>query len=290
MVYYYIGDSMRFKKVYIEITNSCNLKCSFCIQNDREPKYMNVEQFTHVIQEIKPYTSYVYLHILGEPLSHPHIKEILAICEQANMYVHITTNGTLLHQKKEVLYNSKIRQMNISLHSFKEHKHISLDDYLSHVFEVSEHLAATGTYISYRLWNMKNKKLDEETMQLLKKVQEHYKLCIESEDILVRKSILLTERIYLNFEEVFQWPSLSNTYVSDKGRCLGLKTMCGILSDGRVVPCCLDSKGDITLGNIFTTPFKRIVEDTRTVKMLRGFEQQKVIEELCQHCSYRLRF
>ncbi len=281
---------MRFKKIYIEITNSCNLQCSFCIPKERAPKRMNVEQFSYIIQEIKPYTSYVYLHILGEPLSHPKLKECLTICEQANMHVHITTNGTLLYQKKEVLYGSKIRQVNISLHSFQEHEHICLDDYLSKVFEVSEYLAASGTYISYRLWNMKNQKVDEDTMQLVMKIQERYKVHITKDDILVHKSLLLRDHIYLNFEEVFQWPSLSNAYVSDKGRCLGLKTMCGILSDGRVVPCCLDSKGDITFGNIFTTSFKEIVESARAKRMLIGFEQQKVVEDLCQHCSYRLRF
>lgn len=281
---------MRFKKIYIEITNSCNLQCSFCIQNDRLAKIMSVEQFAHIIQEIKPYTSYVYLHILGEPLSHPKLKEILAICEKEQIHVNMTTNGTLLYNKKEDLYHSKIRQVNISLHSFKEHKHISLEDYLHQVFEVSEHLAAQGTYISYRLWNMKNKQLDEETKGLLKKIQERYKIEVTDDAIVARGSIALQEHMYVQFEEVFQWPSLSNPYVSNEGRCLGLKTMCGILSDGRVVPCCLDSKGDVTLGNIFTTSFKEILENTKTRKMQEGFMQGQVVEELCQHCSYRLRF
>ena len=58
------------------------------------------------------------------------------------------------------------------------------------------------------------------------------------------------DHLHLNLESVFQWPSLQHPYVSDYGRCLGMMQMCAILSDGTVVPCCLDSRGDAALGNI----------------------------------------
>ena len=29
-----------YKKVYIEITNNCNLNCDFCIKNQRKNKFM----------------------------------------------------------------------------------------------------------------------------------------------------------------------------------------------------------------------------------------------------------
>ena len=87
---------MRLKRVYIEITNTCNLACSFCIQNQRQPRRMNIQEFTHVIQEVRSVTRHVYLHVLGEPLSHPDLPAFLQICKANDMEVILTTNGTLL--------------------------------------------------------------------------------------------------------------------------------------------------------------------------------------------------
>ena len=109
---------MQFKRIYVEITNTCNLSCSFCIQNQRKPRRMSVAQFSHVIREIKPYTGHVYLHVLGEPLSHPDLKTFLQICDEQGMQVNLTTNGTLLKACRDVLINSRLRQVNVSLHSF----------------------------------------------------------------------------------------------------------------------------------------------------------------------------
>ena len=59
---------MRFKRIYIEITNQCNLKCSFCIQNQRKSKYLSINDFSYILDELRPFTDYIYLHVLGEPL------------------------------------------------------------------------------------------------------------------------------------------------------------------------------------------------------------------------------
>lgn len=281
------GDNMKFKRIYIEITNTCNLSCQFCIQNQRVPRIMHVEEFRHVLNEIQPYTDYVYLHILGEPLSHPQIKEILQCCQERNIYVNLTTNGTLLKQQKEVLCTSGIRQVNISLHSFPEHEQ---RQYLQDVLTTGELIAASGTHVNYRLWSIQeNGQLSEETMQLLHYVKEHYNVIVTEEPKRMQR-LELGDHLHLHFEDVFAWPSLEVNKISERGRCLGMKTMCGILSNGDVVPCCLDSKGDVCLGNIFKQPFLEIIQSERVKQMLEGFEKQRLVEPLCQHCGYRTRF
>ena len=279
---------MQFKRVYIEITNSCNLACSFCIQNSRKPRKMSVEEFSHVISQIKPYTKYVYLHVLGEPLSHPDLETFLTICKDANLQVMITTNGTLLKQKADMIANAScVRQVNISVHSFPSHQQPL---YLSTIFEKAGCLAARGIHVNLRLWSLKTGELSNDTDVLLDQILTHYGK--SKDDILLKRLARfdLADHIHLHFEDIFEWPALSNPYVNDHGTCLGMKTMCAILSDGRVVPCCLDSKGDITLGNIFTTPFKEIIDSQRCKDMIQGFQSRKITETLCKHCSYRLRF
>lgn len=277
---------MRFKRVYIEITNTCNLSCSFCIKNDRVPRQMNVDEFQMIIDEVKDYTDYVYFHILGEPLSHPHLSTFLTICEQANLQVIITTNGTLLKKMVDILCHGAIRQINISVHSFPAHHQ---KYYLQDIIDCASKLASYHIHVNYRLWNIQNNELSKECFTLMKQILSYYQCEIPNE-IVRLKRLDLQSYIHLHFEEVFLWPSLDNGYVGNQGRCLGMKQMLGILSDGRVVPCCLDSKAQCCFGNIFETALSDILASERVKLMVQGFEQHKIVEPLCQHCSYRLRF
>ena len=97
----------RFAKVYIEISNICNLSCSFCPGTTRKPQRMSKEEFEFVLDKIKPYTDYIYFHLLGEPLCHPDLAEFLKISDEMGFKVIITTNGTLLNKNEDVLLSSK---------------------------------------------------------------------------------------------------------------------------------------------------------------------------------------
>ena len=69
---------------------------------------LGIDQFRSILDQIKPYTSYLYLHVLGEPLMHPELEEILSLCRKADMHVQLTTNGTLL-KKAEPPFFRRIR-------------------------------------------------------------------------------------------------------------------------------------------------------------------------------------
>ena len=103
---------MKFNKIYIEITNYCNLNCSFCSRDDRIKHEMTLEEFKHIINEIKNYTESIYLHVKGEPLLHSKLDEILSICDENNLKTRITTNGTLLEKKKDILL-SRVKRIYI---------------------------------------------------------------------------------------------------------------------------------------------------------------------------------
>ena len=121
----------KFKKIYIEITNACNLSCTFCIKNQRTVKYLTKDEFIVILDKIKSYTDYLYFHILGEPLMHPDINELINIASK-DFNVQITTNGYLIDKIRD---NPNIRQVNISLHSYDLKYKLSLNDYLNNIFE-----------------------------------------------------------------------------------------------------------------------------------------------------------
>lgn len=264
---------MRFKKVYIEITNGCNLNCSFCIGNNREVKFMSFEEFKTILKKIKPYTNYLYFHILGEPLLHPNINEFIDFACSNGFNVNITTNGYLINNIK---YNKNIRQINISLHSFDIRYGISLEQYLSRIFDVISIM--NNTYFSLRLW-VNNKYCS----QIFNYINSKYNVNIDHFNF---DKFKICKNVFMSQSDEFLWPSLSNKYYNEKGRCYGLIHHIGILSDGTIVPCCLDSSGTVSLGNIFSDNLEDALNNDRVIKIIDGFKKNYKCEELCRHCNF----
>ena len=285
-------EKRRFLKVYIEITNKCNLNCSFCSKTARADRFMQVEEFEKVVKEVSNYTNLIALHVKGEPLLHPHLKEILDIAEKYNLKVNITTNATLLSKKIEVILNSKsIRQINISLHS-AEQNNINEEKYLENIFQSIDKIHQnTNIIISYRLWNLNKIENNEINKDVLIKLGEKYHIQNIVEEAKKNEFIELDKNIFLNQDIEFEWPDINGDVIAKTGKCYGLRNQIAILSNGDVVPCCLDANSNICLGNIFNTCLKDIIESDRAKTIISGFERQELVEDLCQRCCFiRIKF
>ena len=275
----------RFKKIYLEITNYCNLNCSFCSEIKKKRKEMTIEEFEIVISKIRDYTDYIYLHIKGEPLIHSKLDDLLSITDSNNIYVNITTNGTLLKEKYNILNSHKsIRQINISLHS--ENK---LNNYFDNIFEVSK-LLSTKMFINYRIWTLNNYNFDKESTKIVNKIKEFYNLPTDIVDKLkISKNIKVDNNIFVNINNYFIWPDINLNYNID-AKCYGLIDQLGILSDGTIVPCCLDSNGIIKLGNIFNDELSDILNSNLVKEIINNFKNNKSYHLLCKNCNFRKRF
>lgn len=258
----------RFKRIYIEITSSCNLKCSFCQETLRPPEFMSASQFSYILEQVKPFTNFIYLHVKGEPLLHPELKKILSMCYDSGIIVNITTNGTLIKKNLDTLIKYPVHQINISMHSADDNDCIDMDTYIKDVFSSCEELTTkTETEISLRLWNTKN----EPT-------------------IFGQKNYEIKRHIHVNVQSPFEWPALANSYCNERGFCQGLRQHIAILCNGDVVPCCLDGNAVVKLGNIFSDSLENILENERSVNIINGFRSKRAVEPLCQHCSFKERF
>lgn len=284
-------EKKRFKKIYIEITNICNLKCSFCPDTKRKKTFMKVKDFEKIIKQIKKYTNLIALHVKGEPLMHPELEEILGICDSENINVNITTNGTLLYEKRNILINSSaLRQINISLHSINENANMN-STYLNNVFEAVKKITnERNIYISYRLWNLKDISENDCNLHILKKLEDEYNYTELPNKAKYSEFIKLKENVFLNQDTKFEWPSIGNKEISTEGTCLGLRNQIAILVNGDVVPCCLDQNGEIKLGNIFEINIDDILNSDLSIKIKKGFEEGKVLHNLCKKCGYRTKF
>ena len=286
----------RFKKIYIETTNVCNLSCNFCPKTNREYSFMKKEDFEVIINKIKGYTNYIYLHLMGEPFLNKNLEEFLRIAKEADIKVNITSNGTLINNVKEVLLKDNYpRQINLSLHSFEANdNNLEFNEYIKRVLSfINEANEKTDIICSLRLWNIDTEELKADNnlnIRILKLIEDILEINLDLKEELKNKNQLkLKDRVYLNMAEKFSWPDSTIKLISDEVFCYGLRDHVGILVDGTVVPCCLDSDGNIPLGNIFKEDFKDIIESEKSVKIYKGFSNRKAVEELCKRCGYATR-
>ena len=276
---------MRFAKVYIEISNLCNLSCRFCPGTKRPKGQMDLERFSSILEKLKGYTEFVYFHLMGEPLLHHDLPRFLELAGQNGFKVILTTNGTLLESRKELLLSSPaVHKVNISLHAFEANDlSVPFETYVDGCLDYGK--AAEGNKLTvFRLWNSGGE--DKQNGLLLQKLEEVFPKPWKDS----RKGTQLAPKVYLEPGEKFDWPDLNAPEEEGPYFCYGLRDQIGILWDGTVVPCCLDHEGDIPLGNLLTQTMEEILESDRAKAIYDGFSKKEAAEPLCRRCGYARRF
>ena len=255
----------------------------------RASKFMLVEEFQEIVRKIRPFTNYIYLHVLGEPLLHPHLDELLTIAETAGLNINITTNGGLLERKKEILLKHSIRQINISLHDAEENiMPEKWADYFQSALNFTTEVAPNA-YVCLRLWNTTNESSAGFNKLCLDSIASKFNLPTE---FLTEKTngngLRLGEHIFLQRSPRFEWPNEKHKGTQTQKNCYALRDHIAILADGQVVPCCLDADANMKLGNIFSYELFDILQTSRAKDIKKGFEQRKVVEPICATCGFMI--
>lgn len=272
------------RKAYLEITNRCNLNCAFCPGTDRAPRSLTEAEFVTLAERLWPWAEYLYYHLMGEPTAHPLLPRFIEIAADIGFKSIITTNGTLLAKRSPELLGARLYKVNISLHAFEANPPgMSFEDYIGGCLDFAADAAQAGIIAVLRLWNLEgraNGALNEKNEQILNAM----KIKFADEWQKTRSGFRLCDRVFLEWGDKFDWPDLSGDVISDKGFCYGLRDQVGVLCDGRVVPCCLDRNGDITLGNLFDSPIDEILASERAKSLYSGFTGHECREALCKRC------
>ena len=274
-----------YSRVYVEITNICNRACSFCPGTKREPRRITQSEFSLILDKLEGLTEYIYLHVMGEPLTHPELMDFIDLAASRGFKCAITTNGTLLKKRGEELLSSEIYKVNISIHSFENG---SREDYLSYVnscIDFAHEASQKGILTVLRLWN---RGYDEgRNIDTLAILRERF---FDGEWREGASGARIRHRLHLEYGDRFEWPDMEKDHIGDEVFCHGLGDHFGILVDGRVVPCCLDREAAIELGNAYTDELGAVLSSERAERMREGFRCKRATEELCKKCGYARRF
>ena len=282
----------RFAKIYVEITNKCNMKCEFCKGTVRPPMTVEPDLFARRIKKLSPYTDHVYLHVMGEPLFHPHLGELIDAVAESGMRASITTNGTLLERRLPLLLEraDKLYKVSVSLHSFEANEGGNMERYLDTCFRAAKSLGEAGVIAVLRLWNLEglseSAPKNSENAAILAKLKEFF----PDEWSENRSGMKIGNRVYLEWGERFDWPDMSAKDHGGSGFCYALKDHVAVLCDGRVVPCCLDADGLIELGNIDDGELDQILESEPAKSISDGFAAHKLVHPLCRRCGFALKW
>lgn len=273
-----------YSRVYVEITNLCNRACSFCPGTVRPGRQMSLEEFRVIAEKLVGVTKHLYYHLMGEPLTHPLLPDMIRLAGELGFKSCLTTNGTLLPRRGDELIRAGVYKVNISVHSFEEGRPEDYLDYIRGLLDFAARASAAGVLVVLRLWNRgydEGRNLD--TAELIRQAfPQPWK--VEPRGTRIR------DGLYLEYGDRFQWPDMEAEDMGERVFCYGLRDHFGILCDGRVVPCCLDREGSVTLGNLFESGAEEILSGPRAKAMVEGFSCRKASEELCRKCGYARRF
>ena len=280
----------QLKKAYLEITNVCNLNCSFCPGTRRPGRFMTPEQFQILAARIRPHTQYLYLHLMGEPLLHPDLDKLLNEAQALGFRAMLTTNGTLLERRIPLLRDSPaVEKVSISVHALEGNGCGGLEEYLEGCIRATRAFSTAGKRCALRLWNLedgKERATSPHNETILATLRRQFPKPWKRE----RRGTVLAPGIFLELGERFDWPDLRAPEQTGRRFCYGLRDHVGVLCDGTVVPCCLDHEGDIPLGNLFQQPLEEILNTPRARAIYDGFSRGQASEGLCRRCGFIRRF
>ncbi len=274
-------------KIYLEITNVCNLDCTFCHKTARAKKLMSAQEFDLLIGKLAGKAKYLYFHLMGEPTLHPLLPHFIRTARDKGFLPMITTNGSLLGEKGEALLASLPYKISISLHAPEANAAFAADGYLESCIAFAKEAAAKGCIVALRLWNLGSGADNSSILEYL-----HASFPGEWGKVRGGSSLRLAEKLFLEWGERFDWPdpTLPECPPDTDLFCYGLRDQIGILVDGTVVPCCLDAEGNLALGNLFTSDLDDVLASPRAKVIYDGFTHRRAAESLCRRCGYARRF
>ncbi|EMH44146.1 hypothetical protein HMPREF1431_00288 [Helicobacter pylori GAMchJs106B] len=250
---------------------------------------MPLELFEKICKEAAPLTPIITFHVLGDPCKLKNLKHYLNAAKRFSLKVDLVTSGVYLHDF-ETLLQDAIYQISISLDAgLDNHNKLNQHRYIQKILEFCRYKCEKNSEVFLNL-RIQDSTL-EKHQNLIKPFLESFE-CVSLETLKSQGRARLFKKSFLNIQKTFKWPNLNApnplNQESKTPYCYGLIKQIAILSDGVVVPCCMDTQAYISLGNLNHTPLKDILKSQKAMAIKTHFLKGEALELLCKNCSYPL--
>ncbi|PDX10820.1 radical SAM/SPASM domain-containing protein [Helicobacter pylori] len=278
-----------FKKIYIELSDICGLQCSFCPNPKNIRGVMPLELFEKICKEAAPLTPIITFHVLGDPCKLKNLNHYLSTAKRFSLKVDLVTSGAYLHNF-ETLLQDAIYQISISLDAgLDNHNKLNQHRYIQKILEFCHYKCEKNSEVFLNL-RIQDSTL-EKHQNLIKPFLESFE-CVSLETLKSQGRTRLFKKSFLNIQKTFKWPDLNaQNPLNQESKipyCYGLIKQVAILSNGVVVPCCMDTQAHINLGDLNHMPLKDILNSQKAIAIKTHFLKGEALELLCKNCSYPL--
>lgn len=256
--------------IQIESSTVCNARCLFCPHSKmtREHGVMSDVIFHKIVKEgkemgVKHFTPFLN----GEPFLFPKIFEWLDYLKKERVETHLFTNASLLNKEK--------------IDRLVVYKHIKF-------VYCSFHGATKETYQRV-MGNLNFEKTKENIKYLIAKASfpVYASMVVFEENVHEKEEFKKMWGKYTNFTRLFNWGgNIKSKYERTGTRvpCERVMRYMTILWDGRVCLCCMDSDGEVILGNLNKQSLREIWENNQ---WLRDKHQNLDFDtKLCRSCNF----
>jgi len=269
----------RFRRVFIEITNRCNLSCEFCAPSKRPAHFMTAEEFHSLAKQVAELAGMASLHVLGEPFMHPELPAILSVCSALSLPINLVTNGTLAKKFGHSLYNEPcLRQLSVSLHALACLTPENREAALSSLIGLAR-AKRRDLIISFRLRGNRGEPFREHI------AREFFRAFgVEKAQAGLHGGIEMADNVFFQEGEFFSWPGTGSA--SGRKSCLGLRHHFGILCTGEVIPCCVAHDGVLALGNAFREPLSAILSGAKAQELRKKLSGRAAMPAYCAGCGF----
>ncbi len=267
-------------RLWVEITNYCNLECVFCPSN-KIPTYqkgfMSMETFQTIVDQISIFGSDIVFHIGGEPTLHPKLGKMIKLANEKGLFTLLNTNATLLSEEKiKEILDSGLDQIELSLDTFKKDIYNKLRkgakyditfENIIRFLEIREKMKKSKTKVKIRLLDHYSNK-NEKCPPTLKKFTNVFVYTHPLHNAAGNVNISIKEN------------------KKDYAPCIQIWGGFGIKWNGNVVPCCRDYFGEYVIGNIKKQELWKIWNRKKMRELRKKIAHQKNQEiKLCRNCD-----
>ncbi|MCX6639808.1 MAG: radical SAM protein [bacterium] len=273
--------------INLEPTGFCNLHCTVCSYSQRRGKgYLRPELAYRVMTDAADFgVSQVRFFLAGEPLFHPHLGEFLTFAHQRGLLTQIHTNATILDEKhSRILLDAGLDSLSLSFdgETAEDYEAIRVGS------KFDKTLANIITFLELK--KKSGQKVPRVTFQVIKpflpgsqfvpKLTHEFKAKFKGLPI-------------DNFRVIypFTWPGQDKKeFVRPTGKktfpCPILWQSLSVAWDGRVLGCCGDLNGMLTLGDVHTDRLRDIWNGDTLIAMRRAHIENKFKSlALCCDCD-----
>lgn len=280
----------------VETTTRCNLNCPLCSTHRLKRGYTETRlELVDRILVDNPQMSYICLHLMGEPLLSNSIFSIIGYLTSRDIYTYFSTNGMLLDKNVPAIIASGLKKISVSLDG------INQEDLA--LYRINADLGKILKGIRRLREERKAQNLNHPLIQI-QTIMFGYNEVKEVRVVDFLKS-LGVDRVKLKkpgfdtfgmrngggerFTRTAKDPGSKysrdrESYIKYRERSICRLLFQGFaLSDGSVIPCCIDYDGQNPFGNLNNQSWREIWGSEKRRKVLTNYFLREL--EICKKCS-----